>query len=103
MRWALSSVVAVMMVTCSPTLAKAEPPVDYFIDTRGHRVEFKPVYEGWFGDGRYRPNYGRAIGENATMLVFELFLYWYDPNQNSVDWQYPNLGQKFSSGEVVRF
>jgi hypothetical protein len=92
-----------MMVTCSSTLAKAEPRVDYFIDTRGHRVEFKPVYEGWFGDGRYRPNYGRAIGENATMLVFELFLYWYDPNQNSVDWQYPNLGQKFSSGEVVRF
>jgi len=83
--------------------AKAEPHVDYFIDARGNRVEFRPLYEGWFGDRRYPANYGRAAGENAALLAFELFLYWYDPNQNSVDWQYPNLGSKLTSNEAVRF
>ena len=75
----------------------------YFIDSTGKRVAFRPLYEGWFGDSRYRPQVARAIAENAAMLGFELFLYWYDPNQNVVDWQYPNLGKKFTSNELVRF
>jgi hypothetical protein len=89
------------VVTTSP--AEADAGSDYYYDAHGRRVEFAPIYEGWFGDKRYPPRYARAIGENAAMLAFELFLYWYDPHSNAVDWQYPDLGAKFSSNEVVRF
>lgn len=95
---------AVALLTCHPKIAFAGDPDDgYFIDSTGKRVAFRPTYEGWFGDSRYRPRVARAIVENAAFLGFELFLYWYDPDQNTVDWQYPNLGKKFTSNELIRF
>src|SRR5690242_17160526 len=64
MRWAFPLAVS-MTILCATSLAGAEPHVvDYFVDQTGRRIEFKPVYEGWFGDRRYPPNYGRAVGEN---------------------------------------
>jgi endonuclease/exonuclease/phosphatase family metal-dependent hydrolase len=105
MRRTLASLVlAVTLSACFPGLAFADDAENgYYIDSTGKRVEFRPTYEGWFGDSRYRPQVAKAIASNAALLGFELFLYWYDPNQNSVDWQYPNLGKKFTSNELVRF
>jgi hypothetical protein len=87
----------------APALA-AEPPEDGHYFTRsGERVPFEPMYESWFGSDRYRPNYWRALLENAAMMALEVAIYWYDPSLNVVDWQFPDLDSKLSSSEAVRF
>jgi len=83
--------------------ARAQTPGDHFIDSDGKRVEFHPLYEGWFGSDRYPKRYVRAVLMNGGMLAFELFLYWYDPNANAVDWQFPDLGEKLSQRSIARF
>jgi hypothetical protein len=40
---------------------------------------------------------------NGGMLAFELFLYWYDPAVNTVDWQFPNLWDKLAHRSIARF
>jgi hypothetical protein len=103
MRRSLVAVFAWILTVTWTLSASGQSLPDYFIDSRGNRIEFRPVYEGWFGERRYPKNYGRAIGENAAMLGFELFIYWYDPNQNSVDWQFPDLWSKLAHNSIARF
>lgn len=61
------------------------------------------MYDGFFGSERYRPRYVRAALENAGLLAFEFVLYWWQPASNTIDWQFPDLGAKLTSGESVRF
>lgn len=105
MRAFISTLLASSLVFASicPAPARAEPDRDYFVDSRGERVLFRPVYEGWFGANRYPHRWGRMLGENAAAMGFELFIYWNDPNGNSVDWQYPDLITKLSQQSVARF
>jgi hypothetical protein len=66
-------------------------------------VEFGPLYDGWFGADRYQPDYARAGIEHAITFAVELGVYWFDPSQNFVDWQFPNLGSKLTTREGFRF
>ncbi len=75
----------------------------FFIDQRGRRVAFEPLYEGWFGAQRYELYPLRAILENIGLLGVEVALYWSDPSSNFVDWQFPDLGSKLTSREAFRF
>lgn len=87
-------------------LAAAEPErpsPGFFLDPSGKRVAFDPVYESWFGANRYRPNYLRAIAENAGVSLFEVAVYWLQPSLNVMDWQFPSLDSKLSSSEAFRF
>jgi hypothetical protein len=76
---------------------------DHFTDSTGEDVSFRAVYDGWFGPNRYRRNLGRALLMNGVTMGFEEFIYWNDPNGNSVDWQYPNLVTKLSRRSAARF
>ncbi len=66
-------------------------------------MAFGPLYDGWFGADRYQPDYARAGIEHAITFAVELGVYWFDPSQNVVDWQFPNLGSKLTSCEGFRF
>jgi hypothetical protein len=90
--------VSFLVLMTRPALAE-----DYFIDSRGRRVAFAPLYEGTFGGRRYPPQYVRAIAENVGLLAFETFIYWYDPSVNSVDWEYPDLATKVTKNARIRF
>jgi hypothetical protein len=82
----------------------AEPAREgfYYVPS-GARVPFEPTYEGWLGSGRYQPNYARAVVENGILLLLELGVYWFDPDLNIVDWQFPDVGAKLTSREAFRF
>lgn len=102
MRRLVSAFAMVVAVLSLSTRSVAETP-GYFVDDEGNRVEFRPLYDGWFDSDRYERRYVRAALMNAGMLAFELFIYWYDPNSNTVDWQFPDLGSKLSERSVARF
>lgn len=92
-----------LLSTSSLSAAAEEVSEGHYLDPSGRRVAFEPVYESWFGADRYERNWGRMLGENAGLLVFELGVYWFDPELNFVDWQFPDLGSKLTSREAFRF
>ncbi|HVU02811.1 MAG TPA: DUF3943 domain-containing protein [Polyangiaceae bacterium] len=89
-------------LSLSPARAVAREE-DYFIDRDQRSVYFEPLYDGWFGSDRYPKRYARAAAENGAVMAFELFIYWYDPQSNTVDWQYPDLWTKITKQSVARF
>lgn len=82
---------------------RAEPRAEHYVDDSGQQVDHARVYHDWFGGQRYKPRYLRAAGENAGLLLFELFLYWYEPHSSVVDWQFPDISTKLTSNEAFRF
>jgi hypothetical protein len=95
------------------TTARADPrrgaPPDafvdqgYYLDPRGVRVAFEPMYTGWFGAQRYGLHPVRALIENVGLLGIEVGVYWSDFSSSVVDWQFPDLGTKLTSNEAFRF
>lgn len=75
----------------------------YYLDPRGARVAFEPMYEGWFGPERYPFSPLRAALENVGLLGVELGVYWSDFSSSVVDWQFSDLSSKLTSREAFRF
>ncbi len=87
-----------------PAVARADSPGEgYYEDANRQTVAFTPTYRAWFGPDRYELHVLRAVLENAGLLALELGVYWYDPDSNVVDWQYPDLLAKLTSREAFRF
>ncbi|HEX7670469.1 MAG TPA: DUF3943 domain-containing protein, partial [Polyangiaceae bacterium] len=103
MRFSAFPLLVALAVLAIPEEVRAEPKADSFVDDKGESVEFRPVFEGWFGERRYPKRYLRALALNGAAMGFELFLYWYDPQSNTVDWQFPDLGSKLSQRSIARF
>jgi hypothetical protein len=109
-RWLFAAAVA--LFTLSETAAHAEPAPEiepetfdqgFYLDSRGARVPFEPMYERWFGSSRYTLSPVRTVLENIALLGMEASLYWVNWRSSTVDWQYPDLAAKLSSREAFRF
>jgi len=90
----------------TPSLAQLNDETavgDYFVDDAGELQHFSPTYESWLGSDRHPRQWVRAATENALITVLEMAFYWYDPQSNSVDWQFPDVSSKLESSSAVRF
>lgn len=85
-----------------PYLSTAPPP-DEIGGGPVDQARHDRIYTRFFGTHRYARDYSRAAFENTSLLLFELFLYWYEPQSSVVDWQFPDLQTKVTSTEAVRF
>lgn len=94
---------SLLVFALGTTAASAQAQPGYFFAEDGQRVAFEPLYEGWFGAQRYEPRYGRATLEHTVVFALELGIYWYDPDTNVVDWQFPDLESKLLHREGFRF
>lgn len=107
-RRALLATAAGVALSAVGAVARAEPeaappPDDFYLNEAGEVVPFSATYDSWFGPGRYERDYVRAGVEHAGVVVLEMFFYWYDPDANSVDWQFPDVKTKLTSNNAVRF
>ncbi len=88
-----------------PARVHAEVPSaeeDFYVDPLGHRLRFSHVYWHWFGQPRER-YYVRAGVEMAALLGAGLSYYWIKAEQNTTDWDFPNLEDRLLTLQAVRF
>jgi hypothetical protein len=96
----------IALAITEPSAAQPNDPArvdDFFIDDQGRLQRFSTTYQSWFGPERHPRQYARAAMENGLITILEMAFYWYDPQSNSVDWQFPDVSSKLQSASAVRF
>ena len=77
-------------------------PGGYYLGADGRWYPFAQNYDNWSSRRRARPHYLRAGIEMFGLLGGGLAYYWIKAEQNSADWDFPDIAQRFTF-EGVRF